>query len=149
EGLGVTAALASTLTASEGAAVSAAEAPKDGAAQHAVFDVLPGHSYEVVKAIGVAVSSDEATIGSPHDRAVEAAQSEARLGFDGAKQESDAAWATLWAGDIEIEGDEGLQQAVRAALFALFASARDDLAWAPSPGGLSNDGYLGHVFWDD
>src|SRR6185437_1985523 len=73
----------------------------------------------------------------------------ARLGFDGAKQESDAAWATLWAGDIEIEGDEGLQQAVRAALFALFASAREDLAWAPSPGGLSNDGYLGHVFWDD
>ena len=30
----------------------------------------------------------------------------------------------------------------------LLASVRSDTPWAPSPGGLSSDGYNGHVFWD-
>ena len=38
---------------------------------------------------------------------------------------------------------------MRASFFWLLASVRDDTPWAPSPGGLSSDGYSGHVFWDN
>jgi trehalose/maltose hydrolase-like predicted phosphorylase len=148
DGLGVTATLASTLTATDGAIGPGTQEPDGGAAQQAVLDVAAGRFYEVLKTIGVAVASDEAATASPHDRAIEAAEGEARLGYDNAKRASDAAWAPLWSADIRIDGDAGLRDAVRASLFALLASARDDLAWAPSPGGLSNDGYMGHVFWD-
>jgi len=148
DGLGVTATLASTMTAADGAIGPAAQAPGGGVAQQVVLEVAAGRSYEVLKTIGVAVSADEAATTSPHDRAIDAAANEATLGYDTAKRASDAAWAPLWSADIRIDGDAGLQEAARASLFALFASARDDLARAPSPGGLSNDGYMGHVFWD-
>ena len=144
----VVATLASTLIAPGGTVTPTATAPDSGAAQQIVLEVTPDRTYEIVKSIGVAVSTDEQAAASPHDRAIDAAESEERLGFDNAKRESDAAWSALWAADIRIDGDAGLQAAARAALFALFASARDDVAWAPSPGGLSSDGYMGHVFWD-
>ena len=47
-----------------------------------------------------------------------------------------------------VSGDARLQRQVRASFFALLASVRSDTPWAPSPGGLSSDGYNGHVFWD-
>ena len=47
-----------------------------------------------------------------------------------------------------VSGDARLQRQVRASFFALLASVRGDTPWAPSPGGLSSDGYNGHVFWD-
>lgn len=143
---GVAATLASELTAKDGPAVSVT-APQGGAAQKLTFDVSAGHTYEIVKTVGVAVSTDGDS-QSPHDRAIEAAATEARLGYDEAKRDSDAAWDALWAAYIQIDGDPALQRAVRAAQFALFASARDDLPWAPSPTGLSSDGYMGHIFWD-
>ena len=49
---------------------------------------------------------------------------------------------------MRVSGDDLLQREVRSAEFTLLASARDDTPWAPSPGGLSSDGYNGHVFWD-
>ncbi len=147
DGVGITATVASTLT-TAGAIARRADAPKGGAAQQLVLDVSAGETYEVLKTVGVAVSSDGEVDASAHDRAIAAARTEATLGYDRARSSSDAAWAALWAADIQIDGAEGLQRAGRMALFTLFASARSDLSWAPSPGGLSNAGYMGHVFWD-
>ena len=51
-------------------------------------------------------------------------------------------------GDVEIEGDEELQQAVRFALFhTLQAGARAERRAIPAKG-LTGPGYDGHVFWD-
>lgn len=145
---GIRATLASVLGAPQGARVQAVAAPDGGTAQAAVVDAVAGQTYEIVKAVGVAVSTDQDGAGTPHDRALAAATDEARLGFDAAKSGSDAAWDALWRADIEIPDSPALQRAVRMSLFTLFASARDDMAWAPSPGGLSSDSYMGHIFWD-
>lgn len=72
----------------------------------------------------------------------------ASLGRNAAQSSSDAAWAELWKGDIEIGGDDQLQSEVRASRFYLLASV-GERAWAPSPAGLSSDNYGGHVFWDN
>ncbi len=97
--------------------------------------------------MGVAVSVDDER-GTPHARALGAAAREARIGLRRARRASDAAWARLWEADIVVSGDARLQRQVRSAMFSLLAGVRDDTPWAPSPGGLSSDGYNGHVFWD-
>eukprot|EP01122_Echinamoeba_exundans_P007110 TRINITY_DN2113_c0_g1_i1.p1 TRINITY_DN2113_c0_g1~~TRINITY_DN2113_c0_g1_i1.p1 ORF type:complete len:729 (+),score=110.10 TRINITY_DN2113_c0_g1_i1:1-2187(+) len=58
-----------------------------------------------------------------------------------------ASWAELWRGRVEIAGNPSLALKVNSSLYALYSSIRDDLPWAPSPGGLT-PGYSGNVFWD-
>jgi trehalose/maltose hydrolase-like predicted phosphorylase len=58
------------------------------------------------------------------------------------------AWAELWEGDIEIEGDPEAQQVVRACLFYLLSSIRKESDAGIPPMGLSSDAFRGHVFWD-
>jgi alpha,alpha-trehalose phosphorylase len=55
----------------------------------------------------------------------------------------------FWArADVELEGDEELQQAVRFALFhTLQAAARAERRAIPAKG-LTGSGYDGHAFWD-
>ncbi len=107
--------------------------------------VRSGHAYTFTKYVGIATSSDSR---SPHHRAVAASKREARLGYARLRRASDAAWARLWRSDVVVSGDPRLQRQVRSSFFALLASVRHDTPWAPSPGGLSSDGYNGHVFWD-
>ncbi|MBD2703109.1 glycoside hydrolase family 65 protein [Spirosoma sp. BT702] len=57
-------------------------------------------------------------------------------------------WAQLWQSDIEIDGDEPVQRAVRSAIYHLYSFVREDYAYSLSPMGLSGLGYNGHVFWD-
>jgi hypothetical protein len=58
-------------------------------------------------------------------------------------------WQELWySGNIAIEGDLELAQAVQGSLFYIMASVRDDWPYGISPGGLASDAYNGHVFWD-
>ncbi|HMJ37370.1 MAG TPA: glycosyl hydrolase family 65 protein [Baekduia sp.] len=57
----------------------------------------------------------------------------------------DAFWERA---DVEVEGDEALQQAVRFSLFhVLQASARGEGRAIPAKG-LTGSGYDGHAFWD-
>jgi trehalose/maltose hydrolase-like predicted phosphorylase len=144
--LGVTATVASTMDAPAGAAVRAVPAAEPRTAgQAASFPVQAGQRYQVTKFVGVAVRTDSA---DPFRAALAASTVEAGLGYAGLRRDSDAAWAARWRSDIVVSGDPRLQRQVRSALFALLASVRPDLPWAPSPGGLSSDGYNGHVFWD-
>ncbi|HEU0025345.1 MAG TPA: glycosyl hydrolase family 65 protein, partial [Thermoleophilaceae bacterium] len=50
--------------------------------------------------------------------------------------------------DIEVEGDEGLQQALRFALFHLYQAAARNEGRAIPGKGLTGSGYDGHAFWD-
>ena len=106
-----------------------------------------GVTYTFTKFVAIAVSTDGER-GSAHDRALRAAERESALGYHRARTSSDAAWARLWRSDVEVRGDRRLQREARAAYFSLLASVRAGTPWAPSPGGLSSDGYNGHVFWD-
>jgi len=69
-------------------------------------------------------------------------------GRDRLLQFHEQAWAELWKGDIEIEGDELSQKDVRSMLYHLYSFSRAGTALSPSPMGLSGLGYNGHVFWD-
>lgn len=57
-------------------------------------------------------------------------------------------WDELWQGDIEIEGDDEAQQAVRLALYHLYSFVREGSRLSIPPYGLSAQGYSGHIFWD-
>ncbi|SES33950.1 glycoside hydrolase family 65 protein [Salipaludibacillus aurantiacus] len=50
--------------------------------------------------------------------------------------------------DIEIEGDDSLQQGIRFNLYQLLQSAGKDSVSNISAKGLSGEGYEGHYFWD-
>ncbi|MBC7544953.1 MAG: glycoside hydrolase family 65 protein, partial [Candidatus Sericytochromatia bacterium] len=67
-----------------------------------------------------------------------------------AEQAHVGAWASLWReADIRIEGDPTAQQAIRFALYHLFAAANpEDERLSIGARALSGEGYLGHVFWD-
>lgn len=60
----------------------------------------------------------------------------------------EALWDELWQGDIRIEGDSDAQLFARAALFQLYANAREGRAASIPPFGLSDREYCGHIFWD-
>ncbi|NEW81639.1 MAG: glycoside hydrolase family 65 protein [Mariniphaga sp.] len=59
-----------------------------------------------------------------------------------------ALWASLWEGDIIIEGDLQTQQDVRLALYHLYSFGRGDSDLSIAPMGLSSQNYNGHIFWD-
>ncbi|MFE9774661.1 glycoside hydrolase family 65 protein [Streptomyces sp. NPDC005931] len=70
-------------------------------------------------------------------------------GWQGLLEEQRAALDEFWAGaDVEVDGDEEIQQAVRFALFhVLQAGARAEQRALPAKG-LTGSGYDGHAFWD-
>ena len=81
---------------------------------------------------------------------VEGALQEAFLtGWDGLVESQREYLDAYWkCADVEVEGDDELQQAVRFALFhVLQAGARAETRAIPAKG-LTGPGYDGHAFWD-
>jgi alpha,alpha-trehalose phosphorylase len=70
-------------------------------------------------------------------------------GWSGLVNEQRAYMDSFWSrADVEVDGDEEVQQAVRFALFhVLQAGARAEQRALPSKG-LTGSGYDGHAFWD-
>ncbi|MFE4666935.1 glycoside hydrolase family 65 protein [Streptomyces sp. NPDC056716] len=73
----------------------------------------------------------------------------AHSGWHGLLAEQRAFLDDFWArADVEVDGDEEIQQAVRFALFhVLQAGARAEQRAIPAKG-LTGSGYDGHAFWD-
>ncbi|MFE9097317.1 glycoside hydrolase family 65 protein [Streptomyces sp. NPDC007264] len=80
------------------------------------------------------------------DAALAAATS---VGWSGLAAEQRAYLDEFWArADVEVDGDEQIQQAVRFALFHVLQSgARAEQRAIPAKG-LTGSGYDGHAFWD-
>ena len=72
----------------------------------------------------------------------------ARAGLVSLRRASDAAWAALWNGRIDVVGNNSLATDVNASEFYLWSSTRAGVDWSVSPAGLSSNGYDGHIFWD-
>jgi trehalose/maltose hydrolase-like predicted phosphorylase len=149
-GLGVRATVASRLIGDGAPPADTRPADRQSAGQRSSVHARAGVTYSFTKYVGVAVSTDTGIGGraEPRARALTAARTEATRGYTRSLAASDAAWRTAWSGAIDVTGDPRLSRQVRAAQFALLASVGDQTPWAPSPGGLSSDGYNGHVFWD-
>jgi alpha,alpha-trehalose phosphorylase len=111
-------------------------------------DVEPGERLRVVKLLAYGWSSQRSK-AALRDQ-VAAALAEARhTGWDGLLAGQRGYLDDFWdRADVEVEGDAGLQQAVRFGLFhTLQASARGERR-AIAAKGLTGPGYDGHSFWD-
>jgi alpha,alpha-trehalose phosphorylase len=86
---------------------------------------------------------------SVRDQVAAAVASARRTGWDALEQAQREYMDRFWDhADVEIDGDEELQQAVRFSLFhTLQAGARAERRAIPAKG-LTGPGYDGHVFWD-
>lgn len=83
-------------------------------------------------------------------RAIEALARARESGWRNVVDAHVAAWAARWsASDVEIEGDEAAQKALRFAAYHLIGAANpEDERASIGARALTGDSYLGHVFWD-
>jgi alpha,alpha-trehalose phosphorylase len=111
-------------------------------------EVGDGGTLTLTKFLAYGWSSQRSMV-SIRDQVDAALASARRTGFDGLLSDQRAYLDDYWArADVEIDGDDELQQAVRFALFhTLQAGARAEKRAIPAKG-LTGSGYDGHVFWD-
>jgi alpha,alpha-trehalose phosphorylase len=112
-------------------------------------DVLePGQKLRLVKLVAYGWSH-ERTQPAMRDQVAAALLAARNAGWETLLSEQHAYLDDFWAtGDVELDGDPELQQAVRFALFhVLAAGARGEGKAIPAKG-LTGTGYDGHSFWD-
>lgn len=146
--LGVEAAIVSQLQTSAnvtGAPTQVDQTQAQTIGQQVSFPVTAGQTYVFTKYVGIDDSQDTTDpIGSAKAVAAQAATD----GYDAALTANQAAWAALWNGRIDVNGNSEVATDVNASEFYLWANTRDGVDWSISPAGLSSNGYDGHIFWD-
>jgi alpha,alpha-trehalose phosphorylase len=120
----------------------------DWARLTAVSSLQPGERLSLVKCIAYGWSNVR-TQEALRDQVSGAVASARLTGFDGLLAEQREYLDEFWDGaDVEVEGDDEIQQAVRFGLFhVLQAGARAEGRGIPAKG-LTGPGYDGHTFWD-
>ncbi|MFE1312686.1 glycoside hydrolase family 65 protein [Streptomyces sp. NPDC058755] len=108
----------------------------------------PGQTLRVEKLIAHGWSGTR-SLPAMADQVDAALAAAAHDGWQGLLDEQRAYLDDFWSGaDVEVDGDEEIQQAVRFALFhVLQAGARAEQRAIPAKG-LTGSGYDGHAFWD-
>ncbi|MEU3254146.1 glycosyl hydrolase family 65 protein [Streptomyces sp. NPDC006997] len=108
----------------------------------------PGQRLRVEKLVAHGWSANRSR-PAMSDQAEAALAAAAHSGWPGLLAEQRAYLDDFWArADVEVDGDEEIQQAVRFALFhVLQAGARAEGRAIPAKG-LTGSGYDGHAFWD-
>jgi alpha,alpha-trehalose phosphorylase len=111
-------------------------------------ELEPGQTLRVIKFLAYGWSSQRTT-AALRDQVAAALAGARRTGWQGLLDEQRAYLDDFWErADVELDGDAGLQQAVRFGLFhVLQASARGEQR-AIAAKGLTGPGYDGHTFWD-
>ncbi|MCW7940777.1 glycosyl hydrolase [Streptomyces hygroscopicus] len=124
------------------------EASDDLARLTVTSALSPGERLRVEKFVSYGWSGTRSlpAISDQVDAALAAATS---VGWSGLAAEQRDFLDEFWArADVEVDGDEQIQQAVRFALFhVLQAGARAEQRAIPAKG-LTGSGYDGHAFWD-
>lgn len=110
--------------------------------------LAPGETLRLVKFVTYGWSA-ERSLPALRDQVWAALQAARHTGWDGLVEEQKAFLDDFWAhADVEIDGDDHLQQAVRFALFHILQTgARAERRALPAKG-LTGTGYDGHCFWD-
>jgi alpha,alpha-trehalose phosphorylase len=129
-------------------AVTTMESDEDLARLTVTCELRPGQRLRMVKLLAYSWSSRRSA-AALRDQ-VDAALGVAKLaGWDALAAHQRDYLDRFWErGDVEIEGDPALQQAVRVSMFhVLQAGARTESQAIPAKG-LTGSGYDGHAFWD-
>ncbi len=111
-------------------------------------ELQPGQTLRVVKLLSWHWSGQQ-TIEFLRDQVDASLESAADEGFEGLAEMQRETLAVFWDRfDVQVDGDEELQQALRFALFHIAqASLRAERRAIPAKG-LTGTGYDGHAFWD-
>ncbi len=124
------------------------DSDEDWARVTATGRLEPGQEIVLVKLIGYAWSG-ERSITSVREELSATLTTARHVGWDALvatqRAELDAYWADA---DVEIDGDDQLQQALRFALFHLFQATARAEGRAIAGKALTGTGYEGHAFWD-
>jgi len=128
--------------------VTASESEADLARVTISTELDPGQALRLVKFLAYGWSGRR-SLPSLRDQVDAALAAARRTGWDGLRREQRDYLDRIWGcGDIELDGDAALQQAVRFALFHVIqAAARAERRAIPAKG-LTGSGYDGHTFWD-
>lgn len=117
----------------------------DGAVTYACDAVL-GEPVSLTKYIAYTSSLDAPDLEAQLTTVLDIAEAD---GFQKLLSEQKSAMDAFWqAADIQIDGDEALQQGLRFNLFHIMQSAGRDGKTGMGAKGLSGEGYEGHYFWD-
>lgn len=108
----------------------------------------PGEPLRLTKVLAYHWSSQQSVewLRDQVDASLENALAE---GFDGLVAAQRRILDRYWeVADVELQGDDELQQAIRFALFQLFQAAARAETQPIAAKGLTGNGYDGHAFWD-
>jgi alpha,alpha-trehalose phosphorylase len=146
-GMGVAVAMDHSVDGPEGTS-TAVEAFEDVARFTVTADLEPGKVLRLVKFAAYGWSRQR-SVPALRDQVAMGLAGARHLGWQGLLDEQTAYLDSFWErADVELEGDEELQQAIRFALFhTLQAGARAEQR-AIAAKGLTGPGYDGHTFWD-
>ena len=110
--------------------------------------LAPGEKLRLVKMVSYGWSSTRSR-PALRDQVAAALAVAMGTGWEGMLAEQRAYLDDFWdRADVELDGDDEIQQAVRFALFHILqASARAERQGIPAKG-LTGSGYDGHAFWD-
>ncbi|MGW7264498.1 glycoside hydrolase family 65 protein [Streptomyces sp. NPDC054842] len=124
------------------------ESSADMARLTVTSELAPGQRLRIEKTVAYGWSSVRSR-SAMRDQVEAALSAACTTGQQGLADEQHRYLDAFWArSDVEMDGDEELQQAVRFALFhVLQAGARAEQRAIPSKG-LTGTGYDGHSFWD-
>jgi alpha,alpha-trehalose phosphorylase len=111
-------------------------------------DVVEGSPLCVTKYLAYGWSGGR-SVAALQDQAAAALASAHRSGWDALLAEQRACLDEFWEGaDVEVDGDDDLQQAVRFALFHILQAGARGEQRPIAAKGLTGPGYDGHAFWD-
>lgn len=118
--------------------------------QEAKISVKKGERYTVEKLVSIYTSRDHGVT----DSCTIAQETVAKIeSFDSLYKPHQGKWKALWKRfDIEIEGDDFIQQVLRLHTFHLLQSAstyNEDIDAGMPVRGLHGEAYRGHIFWDE
>lgn len=113
-----------------------------------ITTLQPGQSLRLVKLVAYGWSK-ERSVPALRDQVSAALAAARHTGWQGMLAEQRSYLDTFWDGaDVQIDGDDEIQHAVRFALFHVLQSgARSEGRGIPAKG-LTGPGYDGHKFWD-
>jgi alpha,alpha-trehalose phosphorylase len=111
-------------------------------------ELEPGRPLRLFKLLAYHWSSQQ-SVDWLRDQVDASLESGLAEGFAGLAEAQRGVLDRYWQrADIEVEGDAGLQQALRFAMFHVFQAAVRNEGRAIPAKGLTGSGYDGHAFWD-
>jgi maltose phosphorylase len=148
-GFKIFAAACSKVTAADKLVASACNHEEYTANAHFSFSLQAGQS-AVLEKYAIILSDLYVNPAQFHDTAINEINEASNTGFDTLAMEHAAAWHNIWQNcDIEIEGDESAQQAIRFNIFQLFQTyTGDDARLNIGPKGFTGEKYGGSTYWD-